>query len=289
MSGTRIGSGPLNICTLVWLSVASALYGEKCFTGVLSYTMKWLMDTRGFSQTELGRKQLNAKRRKISAGRSKHDPRRQDPTKVSEEGFTKARRVPREGFWSSLLSVLHREFEKEYGELTKWKGFRLLALDGSKIDLPRRKAIGDQFGRAKNGRGEFTPQAQMVMLQHPLVRIPVDFAIGGSNSSEKLLARDLLHNLRRDDLVLMDRGFWSYGLFWLIQNQGAYFGLRWMGSAKLSRIKKLGPYDQLVGFAPSDHKWRKAGLPESMELRLIQYQIKGFRPSAVLTKCWMTN
>ncbi len=46
---------------------------------------------------------------------------------------------------------------------------------------------------------------------------------------------------------------------------------------------RLGPRDRLVRYAPSDRRWRQQGFPESIDLRVIDYQIKGFRSSAVVT------
>lgn len=83
--------------------------------------------------------------------------------------------------------------------------------------------------------------------------------------------------------MLLDRGFWSYGLFWQIQRQKAFFGIRLFKTAGLKHLRKLGPKDRLVQYAPTDPKWRKEGLPRSITLRLIDYQIPGFRPSAVVT------
>jgi IS4 transposase len=92
-----------------------------------------------------------------------------------------------------------------------------------------------------------------------------------------------LKGLEKNDLVLMDQGFWSYGLFWQIQEQEAYFAVRLFPNVKLKTRKKLGPNDRLVDWSPSDRKWKRAGLPDSIRLRVINYQIPGFRPAAVVT------
>jgi len=82
---------------------------------------------------------------------------------------------------------------------------------------------------------------------------------------------------------LMDRGFWSYGLFWRIARQGAFFAIREFSQADLKRVQRLGPKGTLVRCAPTDRKWRKLGLPEEMVLRRIAYQVRGFRASALIT------
>ena len=80
----------------------------------------------------------------------------------------------------------------------------------------------------------------------------------------------------------MDQGFWSYRLFWQIAGRNAYFAIRRFDQAHFKRVKKLGRNDYLVEWTPSDSRQRK-DLPKSIPLRVIEYQIKGFRPTAVVT------
>ena len=47
-------------------------------------------------------------------------------------------------------------------------------------------------------------------------------------------------------LLLLDRGFWSYGLFWQIQWREAFFGIRLRTGVLLKTSKSLGPDDRLV-------------------------------------------
>jgi transposase len=124
---------------------------------------------------------------------------------------------------------------------------------------------------------------RMVMLQSPLVRLPLDYELTPLKQGERTVAQRLLGHLRRNDLVLMDRGFFSYGIFRQIQQQEAFFAIRLMRGVRLKTLKKLGPSDRLVRWTPADRKWKAKGLAASITLRLIDYQIKGFRPSAIVT------
>ncbi len=282
-AGVRVGQGPLYVVNLVWLAVAAALHTSKNFTDVLTLTLKLLADAEGFAATPLGQERNNAKRRKHAERRSKHDPRRRDATDVSEEAFTKARRLLPVDFWRALLALLGERFEAAHGGWIRWKGFRLLALDGSCITLPGWKRLAAYFGTANNGKQKKAPQARLVMLQFPLARIPYRYELSPMAVGEKTLASRLIESLRPNDLLLLDRGFWSYGLFWQIQNRQAFFGIRLFKTAKLKTLRRLGPKDRLVRYAATDRRWRRQGLASSIDLRVIGYQIKGFRPSAVVT------
>jgi hypothetical protein len=282
-AGVRVSQGPLYVVNLAWLAVSAALHNSRSFADVLTLTLKVLADTEGFDSTPLGKERRNAKRRKGASRRSKHDPRRRDATEVSEEAFTKARRLLPVGFWQALLPLLVERFEVAHGQWLRWKRFRLLALDGTSLAFPGWQRLATHFGTANNGKGKRTPQGRMVMLQFPLARIPYRYALAPSHVGEKTLASQLIPFLSPNDLVLLDRGFWSYGLFWQIQDRGAFFGIRLFQAAKLKTLRRLGPKDRLVRYTPSDHRWRRQGLPRWIDLRVITYRIDGFRPSAVVT------
>jgi hypothetical protein len=282
-TGKALGRGPLHLGNLVWLAVASALHTAKSFADVLPLTLKLLSDTENFGATPLAKAKKRGQHRKKSRKRSKHDPRRADPTVVSEEAFVKARqRMPLAFCWNLLLALAER-FQSEHGQFVRWKGFRLLALDGTMIPLPSWQPLTKHFGTANNGKGRRRTQARMLLLQFPLARIPYAYELSPVAQSEKTGAVKLFSLLQANDLILLDRGFWSYGLFWQIQRQKAFFGIRLFRTAGLKHLRKLGPKDRLVQYAPTDRKWRKAGLPRSITLRVIDYQIPGFRPSAVVT------
>lgn len=285
-AGVRIGLSALNLANLVWLGLASALRPGESFATVLVVTLKILYDSQHWSTSPIAQAQRAGQRRRTrrKGRRRKHDPRSDDPTQLSEEAFCKARQKMPLGFWMALIALLAGRFEAQHAPRLRWKHYRLLALDGTLVNLTRHKALARHFGTARNGKGRGkTPQARMVMLQFPTTRVPLSYELGTLAESEKTLAGKLLAPLRPDDLLLMDRGFWSYGLFWQIQNQGAFFGVRRFQSAKLLPCKRLSANEQLVWYAPSDRKWRRANLPRQMLLRLIDYHRKGFRPSQLVT------
>jgi len=267
---------------LVWLAISAAMHGTRSFSQVLIWTLKILSDVQGFSATSIGRQRLKAKHRSAMRG-SKHDPRSGDPTAVSEEAFTKARRLLSPKFWREFLGVLVERFEAVHDQWTHWKGFRLLALDGTTIALPGWKGLADYFGSIRNHQGECAPLARLTLLQFPLARIPYRYELTPFSEGEKTVAERLIDYLRANDLLLLDRGFWSYGLFWRIQHCKAFFGIRLMKTVNLKTLQRLGKKDRLVSWTPADRRWQQMELPPAITLRVIDYQIKGFRPSAVVT------
>jgi hypothetical protein len=272
--------GPLSLACLTWLGVAAALHTTKSFAGVLSLTCKLLNDAPACLKQN---RPKTGRRRRDGKQRSKHDPRGGQPDCVSEEAFAKARQSMPWEYWCALIVLLADRFANQHDARVRWKGLRLLALDGTLLSLPREDALREHFGTARNQRGGRKPQARLVLMEFALTRVPFRFRLTPKNCAEKTSAAALLKNLQRHDLVLMDRGFWSYGLFCQIEAQQAYFAIRLIKQAKLPVVRKLGPGDALVRFAPRDKRWRRLSLPKDLVLRRIEYKVPGFRQSAVIT------
>lgn len=289
LSGLRLVRSPLNLINLVWLAVSAARNPQLSFAFLLAVPFKALHDHEAFPASDLHRRIDSANRSRRRANRhrtSRHDPRGGGSAEsVTEEAFAKARqRMPPE-FWLALFFLLAERFEREHSDVVRWRHFRLLAVDGTRLNLPDYPALRDHFGTASNSTGSHNAQARLVLVQFPLARLPYAYALSPVKLGEPTLARQLLRGLRRDDLVLLDAGFLCYGLLWQIHQQ-ASFCLRLHARLNLRVIKELGSgNDVLVEWQPKDSRgqWRREGLPKSLTLRLLTYHAAGFRPLRLLT------
>lgn len=283
-AGLQIARSPLNLGNLAWLGVMSALHITKAFAGVLCLTLKLLQDTPGWGETTLGQACRPSRRK-----RNKHDPHGSQPGVVTEEAFVQARQRMPWGYWVWLVLLLSARFQEEYPDHVYWHGFRLLAMDGTHVPLQHWKALREYFGTARNGRKRRAPQARLVMLAFPQARLPWRYELTPWACHEQTIAARLLQHLTADDLVLLDRGFWSFGLFCRIQSRKAFFCIRLRRGVSLKHPRKLGPGDQVFAWRPKKRSKKKCAwadwpdLLPSIPLRVIRYQIRGFRPSAVVT------
>lgn len=306
-AAVAVGNSPLNVINLVWFGILGALNKGTSFTKVLVLTFNLLYDLEGFASTPLGQQtkrykrpcqdSSGSKRKRKRRGkqgsaapdkhrrrqrRSKHDPRGGGPT-VSEEAYVKARKRMPMGYWLALIFVLVERFEEAHPGQHRWKGFRLLAMDGTTINLEQHAKLREYFGKCSNGHGKQKTQARMVMLQFPLVRLPCAYEVGPIKVGETTMALRLLSHVRANDLLLLDRGFWSYGLLARIHERGAFFGIRLKSNVKLQKVRCLGFKDEFVRWQPQRVRQDGDDLPEALEMRLIRYQVPGFRASALLT------
>jgi hypothetical protein len=123
------------------------------------------------------------------------------------------------------------------------------------------------------------------MLQCPLVRMPLAYTLGPLSQGETTMALQLLPHVRANDLLLLDRGFFSYGLLARIHQRGAFFAIRLKKGVKLRRLRSLGYRDQLMCWRPKKirQKAEDEPLPPALDLRQIRYQIPGYRATTLLT------
>jgi hypothetical protein len=296
-AGLRLRSCPLNLVNLVWLGIAAAWRKGESFVTILSVTLKLLQDQEHFAQSKFGQdlkkkerrrhrqtKSAN-KRRKKKTG--KHDPRGRSVQEVTEEAFAKARKSMPINFWTALIGVLAERFEAEHAERLRFRGFRLLAMDGTRLTLPDEKALRNFYGTASNAKGQHNAQARMVLLQSPLTRLPLAYQLQPVKVGEVTMARQLTSGLRPKDLVLLDSGYKSYGLLWDIQHRESFFCLRLQGGMNLRMLPRRGQnrHERWVRWTPKDSRgqWRREGLPPSIDLRLVEYCVPGHRRIRLVT------
>jgi len=88
-------------------------------------------------------------------------------------------------------------------------GFRLLAVDGTKLALPAYQVMQDHFGCPSQGVGRELagPQASLTVLWDVGANQPVNWRLGPYKVSERVHAYDLIGGVGNGDLVLGDRGF----------------------------------------------------------------------------------
>lgn len=288
-AGARVTQNPLCLTNLAWLGVSAAIHISLDFAAILTLTLKILEDQKDFARSDLAKLQNKARKRKPSKSgkrKSKHDPYGNDPSQVNEEAFVQARQRMPQAFWIWLIFLLGQRFQQEHGKRLEFRGFRLLAMDGTCIELDGWKKLRDYFGSAKNASGLQRTQARMVMLQFPHVRMPLCYELCSISQGEASIARRLSKYLQENDLVLVDAGFLSYGLFCDIQKQGAYFAIPLKGKKlRLKTVRRLGKDDVEVKWTPKDSRgqWKKENLDKTLTLRMVTYQIHGYRSQKLLT------
>ena len=111
-------------------------------------------------------------------------------------------------------------------------GWRLLAIDGFEVDLPDSAGNAAEFGYAGSGdnRSAF-PKARVVALAECGTHAFLAAEIGAYGVGEKTLAARLYPRLRPDELLIADRGFYSWEAWDTAAGTGA--ALLWRAPTQL--------------------------------------------------------
>ena len=128
---------------------------------------------------------------------------------VSKSAFSQGRVKLKPEAFIELNKTLVEEFYAD-NDYKKWKDFRLVAIDGSKISLPiNSKELINKFGTLVNGM--IIPEAQISSCYDPLNEIIIDSQIESIKIDERTLALRHINLLNKNDLIILDRG---YGASW---------------------------------------------------------------------------
>lgn len=94
--------------------------------------------------------------------------------------------------------------------LRLWNGFRILAVDGSRITLPNTAELRKCFGAAKNQLEVEIVQAMASVLYDVLNKLTLDAVLDNLGKGEQELGLRHAHRWQKNDLIIYERGYPSY-------------------------------------------------------------------------------
>lgn len=146
-----------------------------------------------------------------------------------------------------------------------WEDHRLLACDGSRLQLPSHKTIVEEFGVHEFGPKADSPKSLALCstLYDPLNLTTLDAQIAPYGSSEGALLLKHLDKLKANDLLLLDRGYPSIAIFYLLKARGVEFCVR----------MKENWWLEIDSFSKSDEIEREVefNLPKKDNKKLVGY------------------
>ena len=186
----------------------------------------------------------------------------------SQQAFSKGRmRIKWEAF-KDIFSVTVNDCYSEYDYQT-FSGYRLLAVDGSRLNLPYHPDSMDEFGVQKSSGGQI--QALASCLYDVLNGVVVDAIIAPCNASERDLAVEHLENLqtiKEPDLVLFDRGYPSANMIDKLEKGGFQYLMRCDDSFTSGMKKYFSGNDCVITYRFKKDKTEKT-------FRVVRFDING--------------
>jgi len=145
----------------------------------------------------------------------------------TKSAFVQYRKKIKPEIFKSLSDSLIDEFYTDNDESVKlWNGFRVLAVDGSRLVLPDTKELERIYGRTKNQSETGVVQARISVLYDVLNRFAIDGVLSLLSTGESVLALNHLAFAKPNDLIIYDRGYPSFNLIYEHFEKGVGFLIR---------------------------------------------------------------
>lgn len=150
-------------------------------------------------------------------------------------------------------------------------GRRLVAIDGTTLDVADTAVNDEWFGRPGTNKGERSafPQARLVALAECGTHVIFDAEIGAYTTSERALSEALVARLTPDMLLLADRGFTSFDLWQQAIATGADLIWRAKGNVKPRRMETLDDGSWLAEMRSNNAKPNS----DHVVIRVVEYTI----------------
>ncbi len=198
---------------------------------------------------------------------------------IAPSSFCAARMKLDESVFKQINQKIIATYAQQYQEDNKykWLGHRTFAVDGSKINLPLKLLSSGYKLPSKNAN---YPQGLLSCLYQVKSQMPFDFDLV-SHANERICAQHHLYTLKENDVVVYDRGYFSYVMLHqhFDSKIHAIFRLNKNSFTVIRDFFSSHDTDILVTIDPSSKKrWeilrKNPNLKiVAIQIRLIKYQI----------------
>lgn len=144
---------------------------------------------------------------------------------ITKSAFSQSRLKLKPEAFIDLNETLIKEFYTD-NIIHTWKDHRVLAIDGSTLNLPYSNEIVETFGINKNQSQLTLPTARISSFYDVLNGIIIDSKIEHYNTSEYKLAMSHLNKATQNDIVLFDRGYCAVWWFYYLMTKKINFVVR---------------------------------------------------------------
>ena len=197
---------------------------------------------------------------------------------IASSSFCDARKKLDESIFQRVNSRIIDAYAPDRQRYT-WRGHRLFAIDGSQINLPHPLT---HCGYKLPNNGAHYPQGLLSCLFEVRSRLPVDFMLV-ADSGERSCARRHHSHLQKNDVVVYDRGYFSYVMLHQHWQSGihAIFRLQTSSMKVIEDFMAGDESDVIATIMPSGNTKTKIRKEQPhldivpLKMRLLKYEIQG--------------
>lgn len=127
----------------------------------------------------------------------------------------------------ALNDAINEVIYKTHNPNKLWKGYRVLAIDGSLIEIPNAEALGDEYGQIES-QNSIVVEAKVSCIFNVINKIILSSKIDKCKVSDQHMATEMISEIikksNENDLILFERGYYSMELLsYLIENNINFF------------------------------------------------------------------
>jgi hypothetical protein len=204
-----------------------------------------------------------------------------EETSMTQQAFSTARMKIKDSAFSELFYTTARLPYTGYYET--WRGYRVSAIDGSKLALPDIDLLGSIYGTM--GSDSSSPTAQASIHYDVLNKVIMDALVEPLSVDERNLACQHIKNLEKNvrlekELIIMDRGYPSYEMIHSLSDENISY---------IMRVKRaFNAYVDAQTDALGSVTLHKRGFPD-MHVRVVKFELPSGETEMLLTDLWQDD
>ena len=198
--------------------------------------------------------------------------------------------------WNEVLYSSFYHYAEAQQQVKRWRGYRLIAADGSGVSLISTRCLNAHFGGQRNPQGSFTG-AKAFFHYDVLNRLFIYSRLAPYRTAELDMAWAAMDGLQPDTICIYDRNFSNYKTIalHLWTEESRRFVIRAREHQRIVRdFLRTGLVSQTVLMYPPGKQaiegLKKAGFiitPRTgLKVRMVRVELKGGKTEVLFTNLW---
>lgn len=199
---------------------------------------------------------------------------------ISKQAVSKSRKGIDHQLFAELLRISVKKYYEHIEKEKSWHGYRILAVDGTQLQLPQTARNLCEFGGSANQSDNHMAMASASLLYDVLNDIIIDAAINKFGFSERTFAKQHLETMTEypiseKTVVVFDRGYPSGDMMQQLYEHNLFFVIRQKKSC--IALKSVNRNDQIIPYCPKYVKCREN------KVRVLQIPLETGETEILLT------